>query len=509
MCIWWLYGFGESLTAEPAALKSALFLGISVTTSTPGKSVSCSLPSHIHFIGALGRGMGAVVNAVVATGVKVTGSDRPSVYGASRDRLRESGVVITLGFDPAHLQPRPDLVVIGRSFGRGNPEVEAVLSQSIPYLSLSQFLCVFFLNGSRNLLVAGSSGKTTTTAMLVQILESAGLHPGYMIGGSPRSGLPAARLGGELHVLEADEYTSLWCNDHSKFLDYRPNILVITNVFPDHPDVFPDHELALVQYRALISQLPQSGLLVIGESRLSVGIETLLAEAPCRVEVLDADMEMPERTWDLRQASDALSFSWKETCFELALPGAINARNSVCASLAAAELGVTTAQSAQALRGFRGVQGRLEHLESPCMFSSIDLYVDSYGYLPISLLRNLETLRSLHPGRSLVLLYQVFIVDRIPSIRDQLLSVLLQWDKVVIVSEPMQNSITLPVSSCFVNSLVGDLAGRGMPVNAPMSLAASMKLLASDEFIGSTVFCSLHPSLVSQVYDLASASLDA
>jgi hypothetical protein len=143
------------------------------------------------------------------------------------------------------------------------------------------------------------------------------------------------------------------------------------------------------------------------------------------------------------------------------------------------------------------------------MFSSIDLYVDSYGYLPISLLRNLETLRSLHPGRSLVLLYQVFIVDRIPSIRDQLLSVLLQWDRVLIISEPMPNSITLPASSCFVNSLVSDLAGRGMPVNAPKSLAASMKSLASDEFIGTTVFCSLHPSLVSQVYDLASASVDA
>lgn len=471
--------------------------------------MTCPLPSHIHFIGALGRGMGAVLNAVVAKGVKVSGSDRSSAYGSTRDRLRECGVVITLGFDPAHLQPRPDLVVIGRAFGRGNPEVEAVLTQCIPYLSLSQFLCVFFLNGSRNLLVAGSSGKTTTTAMLMQILEGAGFHPGYLIGGSPRSGLAAARLGGGLHVIEADEYTSLWCNDHSKFLDYRPNILVITNVFPDHPDVFPDHELALSQYRALISQLPESGLLVIGESRLSVGIETLLADAPCRVEVLDADMEMPERTWDLHQASDALSFSWKDTCFELALPGAINARNAACAALAAAELGVTTAQSAQALQGFRGVQGRLERIESTGMLSSVNIYVDSYGYLPISLLRNVETLRQLHPGRTLALIYQVFIVDRIPSIREQLLSVLLQWDRLVIISEPMPNSTTPPVSPCFTRDLVDDLADQGTPIGPPISLAASMKLLASDEFLDTTVLCCLHPSLTSQVHGLANDPLDS
>lgn len=471
--------------------------------------MACPLPRHIHFIGALGRGMGAVIEAVASEAVRVTGSDRSTAYGPLRDRLSERGVHVDLGFDAAHLQPRPDLVVIARSFGRGNPEVEMVLSECIPYISLSQFLCVFFLNGSRNFLVAGSTGKTTTTAMLVQILRAAGLDPGYLIGGSPRSGLAPARLGGRLHVLEADEYTSLWWDDHAKFLDYRPDVLIITNVYPDHPDIFPDHEISLSQYRALIAQLPESGLLVIGESRLSLGMDSLLAEAPCPVVVLDADRPTPECGWSLQQSADALRFQWQDADFELAIPGAVNARNAVCAALAAAELGVTAEQSALALRGFQGVQGRLERLSSARIDASASIvYLDCYGYLPISLARNLETLRTLHPGRRLVLCYHIFIVDRLPTIRDDLHEVLLQWDEVVIIAEPMSASTNAPANTSFMNVLASDLAMCGSSVYGPVSLVACGRHLAAQQMESSVVLCTVHPSLEPRVRELVAGQVD-
>lgn len=467
--------------------------------------VCSSLPGHIHFIGALGRGMGAVVEAVASTGVRITGSDRSTAYGPLRERLQEIGVDVALGFDPAHLQPSPDLVVIGRAFGRGNPEVEAVLSRRIPYLSLSAFLCSHFLSGSRNLLVAGSKGKTTTTTMLVQILSGVGLNPGYLIGGRPKSGMPSARLGGPLHILEADEYSSLWWDGNAKFLDYRPETLILTNIYKDHPDLFPEPDLCLVQYRALISQLPSTGLLVVGDSRLSLGMERLLEEAPCRVEVVDAEETAPEQHWNLEPTPGGVQFRWRETDFELAIPGAMNARNAVCATLAAEAVGITTEQAAAALNGFAGVQGRLESIASRAGQAA---YLDCFGYLPASLARNLEALRGQHPGRRLILIYQLILVDQMPAIREELLAVLRRWDAVVLVDEAPVASLTPKPCTAFLRGLVDDLVSCGHSAHGPLPLAECFGPLgavpAESEM---TLFCSMHPSQAEPATRLVSAWL--
>ncbi len=219
--------------------------------------------------------------------MRVTGSDDENTYGPTRHWLAKKGIIISAGFSSRNLDAQPALVVIGRQHGRGNTEVEYVLEKRIPYLSLPEFLCFYFLNGSRNILVTGSKGKTTTTAMLAKILESAGMAPGYMIGGMPRSGIDPVKLGRSIYVLEADDYSTLWWNDNPKAVYCRPEVVVLCNSFNDHPEHHTNTDVRLRHFTALIEQLPQSGLLVLADCKNSIGLDSLMAAAPCPVRTVD------------------------------------------------------------------------------------------------------------------------------------------------------------------------------------------------------------------------------
>lgn len=455
------------------------------------------LPRHIHFVGALGRGMGAVLEAVAGFGVTVTGSDRPNAYGSKQERLRGLGISISHDFHEANLNPSPDLVVIGRAFVRGNPEVEAVLARRIPYLSFPEFLCFYFLNGSRNLLVAGSKGKTTTTAMLAHLLSEAGLEPGYLIGGDLRSGAASARLGSELHVLEADEYSTLWWNANAKFLCYRPEVLIITNIYPDHPDLNLNPDQILSQYRSLISQLPQSGLLVIGDSRGSMGIDSLLEEALCEVRRLDEECELPIASRPDPHMLGRQFVQWNNFEFTLGLPGLMNARNALCAVFAARQLGVTFQQAAGCLRSFVGVKGRLELLSQTY---KVCAYLDCYGYLPESLNANLSALRALYPTSKIILVYQPILVDQLPASREALVSILVRFDAVALIDESLSASLTPRPGQAFMAGLADQLRRESNLIgDQPMSLSICDRALASYLSPGCVVLFSVHPGLEDRV----------
>ena len=435
--------------------------------------------------------MGAIAEALVSKGVRITGSDRTYPYGDKKEHLRALGVEVNIGFDALHLNPPPDLVIIGRGFTRGNPEVEAVLEQRIPYLSMPAFLGFYFLNGTRNILVAGSKGKTTTAGLLVHLLSQAGLNPGYLIGGSPRSGMPPARLAGSMYVLEADEYSSLWWDGNAKFLHYRPEVLILTNIYRDHPDLHQNHEASLSQYRSLISQLPRTGLLIVADSAGSRGMRQLLDEVPCPVKLLD-DMEATsEQAWDLVQAPGSRKFRWRDVEFELRIPGKMNARNACCAVLAAEHLGLSCYEAAKALQGFEGVHGRLELVRQS---SHLDIYVDGFGYLPQSLACNHDTLQGLRPNRQLILVYNVILVDRMPSTRQMLLDVLSRWDKVLIVVDAPVASITPQAHGSFVAELVDELTKRNLHVAGPLSLTDVHERLRDLLIEDAVVLFSVHPS---------------
>ncbi len=178
-------------------------------------------------------------------------------------QLQAQGIELMQGYDPAHLEPAPDLVVIGNALSRGNPAVEHVLNKGLPYVSGPQWLADHVLQGRWVLAVAGTHGKTTTTSMLAWVLEHAGMSPGFLIGGVPQNFGVSARLGGTpFFVVEADEYDSAFFDKRSKFVHYRPRTAILNNLEFDHADIFPDLAAIERQFHHLVRTVPGEGLII-------------------------------------------------------------------------------------------------------------------------------------------------------------------------------------------------------------------------------------------------------
>src|SRR3990167_2664258 len=194
----------------------------------------------IHILGICGTFMGGVALIARELGHEVTGSD-VNVYPPMSDALMKSGIPVQIGYEPTSINPKTDLVIIGNTINRNNPCVDYVLNQGINYTSGAQWMGETVLRHQHVLAVSGTHGKTTTTALLTWILETAGLNPGYLIGGMPKNFSNTARLGGKKYfVIEADEYDTAFFDKRSKFLHYHPTtLLIINNIEFDHADIFP------------------------------------------------------------------------------------------------------------------------------------------------------------------------------------------------------------------------------------------------------------------------------
>jgi UDP-N-acetylmuramate: L-alanyl-gamma-D-glutamyl-meso-diaminopimelate ligase len=225
---------------------------------------------HIHILGICGTFMGGVAQLAVASGHKVTGCDA-NVYPPMSDQLRSAGVDLIEGFDTGQLALQPDVFVVGNAISRGNPLLEAILDQGLPYVSGPQWLADHVLQGRWVLGVAGTHGKTTTASMLAWILEDANMAPGFLIGGVPLNFGVSARLGDTpFFVIEADEYDTAFCDKRSKFVHYRPRTAVLNNLEFDHADIFSDLAAIETQFHHLVRTLPQSGLIVSNAAEASL-----------------------------------------------------------------------------------------------------------------------------------------------------------------------------------------------------------------------------------------------
>lgn len=217
---------------------------------------------HIHILGICGTFMGGIAQIATSLGHRVTGSDA-GVYPPMSTQLEAAGIELMEGWDAAHLQPAPDVVVVGNALSRGNPAVEYMLDQGLPYTSGPQWLAEHVLQGRWVLAVAGTHGKTTTASMLAWILQHGGLEPGFLIGGVPRNFGQSARLGDmPFFVVEADEYDTAFFDKRSKFVHYHPRTLVMNNLEFDHADIFDDLAQIQRQFHHLVRTVPASGLIV-------------------------------------------------------------------------------------------------------------------------------------------------------------------------------------------------------------------------------------------------------
>lgn len=344
---------------------------------------------HIHILGICGTFMGSLAVLAKELGHRVTGSDA-NVYPPMSTQLEAQGIELMQGYDPVHLQPEPDLVVVGNALSRGNPAVEYVLNKGLPYVSGPQWLADHVLQGRWVLAAAGTHGKTTTSSMLAWVLEHAGMSPGFLIGGVPQNFGISARLGGTpFFVVEADEYDSAFFDKRSKFVHYRPRTAILNNLEFDHADIFPDLAAIERQFHHLVRTVPGEGLIIYPQH------ETALAR------VIDMGCWTPvERTGDGAQWQAKL-LSADGSHFQVLFDGQVqgevqweltglhNVNNALAALAAARHVGVVPQLGAEALSLFKSVKRRMEKV---AQVQGVTLY-DDFAHHPTAIATTLDGLR--------------------------------------------------------------------------------------------------------------------
>jgi len=355
---------------------------------------------HLHFLGIAGTGMGTVAAMFREIGLQVTGSDQ-AVYPPMSDFLRERGIVFHEGYAEKNLSPKPDLAIVGNALSRGNPELEAVLTHRIPFVSLPELLRGWFLYRSRNLVVTGTHGKTTTSTMLAFLLEKGGLQPSWFIGGVPVDLPGGCHHGkGPFWVLEGDEYDTSFADKRSKFLHYLPELVILNNVEFDHADIYPDIAAIQKSFRQLLQTVPKNGLALINADDPKA-IE-VAKDAPCEILEVGAGPQAAARYQILKQDPTGSDFSLHGQKFHLKLAGKHNVHNASMAISAAHTVGLSLSQIAEILPLFQGVRRRLEVRAEA---KGITL-VDDFGHHPSALRESIAALRHRYPGRRLWALFE-------------------------------------------------------------------------------------------------------
>jgi UDP-N-acetylmuramate: L-alanyl-gamma-D-glutamyl-meso-diaminopimelate ligase len=373
---------------------------------------------HIHILGICGTFMGGLAALAREAGHKVTGCDS-GVYPPMSDQLRALGIDLIEGFDADQLALTPDMFVVGNVVSRarlpdGSPKfplIEAILDAGLPYTSGPQWLAEHVLQGRHVIAVAGTHGKTTTTAMVAWILEHAGLQPGFLIGGVPQNFGVSARLGGQsAFVIEADEYDTAFFDKRSKFVHYRPRTAVLNNLEFDHADIFDDLAAIERQFHHLLRTVPGTG--AHGSGRVIVnGLEESLARVlhvGCWSEVRSFGAAVSDFTalgepdsFDvLYQGHPVAHVAWE-------LGGVHNQLNALAAIASAEHVGVAPELAGQALSKFANVKRRMEvrgRIRRPD--GGITVY-DDFAHHPTAIRTTVDGLRrKLAPGERILAVFE-------------------------------------------------------------------------------------------------------
>jgi UDP-N-acetylmuramate: L-alanyl-gamma-D-glutamyl-meso-diaminopimelate ligase len=362
---------------------------------------------HIHLIGICGTAMASLAGMLKQRGFRVTGSDA-AAYPPMSDFLTELGIPVAQPFDPRNVDPQPDLVVVGNAISRGNPELEQVLDQRIPFCSLPQLLHEEFLRGKEVLVVAGTHGKTTTTSMLAWIFHTAGMQPSFLIGGIAENFGSSFHLGqGKHFILEGDEYDTAFFDKGPKFLHYFPDTVILTSVEFDHADIYKDLDAVETAFKRLVNLIPRRGRIVAfdgaaGATGESPSLERCLSKAFSPVERYGTGARADWRISDLKFEASRTAWSvmrdgrvWADLEFPLA--GEYNVWNATAAAALAANYGISKEEIAAALKTFKSVKRRLE---VRAQVNGITI-IDDFAHHPTAIAGTLKALRARYAGARL------------------------------------------------------------------------------------------------------------
>jgi len=345
-------------------------------------------PKNFHFLGICGTAMASVAAALQERGFKVSGSDE-NVYPPMSTFLQKKGITLRQGYRAENVPVAADVVVIGNVMKRGNPEVEAVLNRKLFYLSLPEVLKNYFLRGRHNLVVTGTHGKTTTTALLAWIMEKAGRKPGYLIGGIPKNFGEGARLNDSKYfVIEGDEYDTAFFDKRSKFVHYLPELVIVNNIEFDHADIFKDLDEIKLSFRRLLNIVPQNGMVILN------GDDSNCVEVArnCLAQMIEVGFSKncAQRIREVAYSPESSRFRLGEDVFEIPLIGEFNVRNAAMAATAARFYDVPKAKIDSAFKSFSGIARRLE-LRGEARGVKV---IDDFGHHPTAIVQTLQALRN-------------------------------------------------------------------------------------------------------------------
>ncbi|MEW6439455.1 MAG: Mur ligase domain-containing protein [bacterium] len=369
------------------------------------RTLARQMPRTVHFIGVCGTGMGALALLFREAGVSVRGSDLQA-YPPMGDLLRSAGIDIRLGYRPENLDGDVSYVVVGNAVSKGNPEVEELFRRGLPYGSFPETLARFFLAGRDPVVVVGTHGKTTSTALLAWLLHAAGLEPGFLVGGEPKNFQSSSRCGaGPYFVVEGDEYDSAFFDKGPKFLHYRPSFALFTSLEFDHADIYPDLDAIRDQFRRFSALLPKHGsLLVCSEYP---GAVEITRDLTCRVETYGYGAGSNWRGVLRQNGSRGLTLDVVERArfvgsFSCPLSGRHNGLNVLGSVGLLHALGVPAERIQDGLTSFLGVSRRQEVLGE----ADGVVLVDDFAHHPTAIRETLQAIVARYPGRRILAAYE-------------------------------------------------------------------------------------------------------
>ena len=359
----------------------------------------------VHLIGICGTGMGALAGLFHQAGVTVRGSD-DGVYPPMSTHLAEQGIPVQEGYDPSHLDPPPDLTVVGNACTPTHPEATYAREEHLPQQSFPEALAHTFLTEARRpFVVAGTHGKTTTTGLLVHLLRHAGLDPGFLIGGVMAETEQSYALGSDApFVVEGDEYDSAYFDKQPKFLHYRPHSAIVTSLEFDHADIFVDRDDYRTAFETFVGLLPPHGRLVLcGDTP---AVRALADHTSASVWTYGLDPRNDVSAEALTPTGDGLSFTLRmdgqSEEVRLPLPGRHNVQNALAAAVLAHREGASLASIAAGLESFNGMKRRQEVRGRPHDI----LVVDDFAHHPTAVEATVQALHTTHPDRRLVAIFE-------------------------------------------------------------------------------------------------------
>jgi UDP-N-acetylmuramate: L-alanyl-gamma-D-glutamyl-meso-diaminopimelate ligase len=417
--------------------------------------------NHIHLMGVCGTGMGSLAGMLKDSGYLVTGSDE-NVYPPMSDFLASCGIEVKIGYQPENLTPKPDLVVVGNTIRKTNPEALALADLGIPYVSFPQALGHYFLSEKSSLVVAGTHGKTTTSSLLAALLHKAGQTPGFMIGGLVQAfGRNYNLEAGPYFVVEGDEYDTAFFDKGPKFLHYMPQITIITSIEFDHADIYADLEAIKQSFLKLVAIMPAEGCIVACFD--DPVVREVVSSAKCAVISYGTNAKSDWTLKNIKVSPDGTSFDVKlkgtfySNC-KNPMPGRHNALNALAVIAVLDLIGFDAKTITDGLSTFEGVRRRQEVRG---IVNDITV-IDDFAHHPTAVRETLDALKQAYADRRLVAVFE----PRTNSSRRQIFQkdYVSSFDKAdrVVIREPIPLP-DFPEDQLFSSEqLASDLKNRGI-----------------------------------------------